>query len=344
MTEREMILTPAEAASTLGVSKKALRVYEERGLITPLRTAAGWRAYGPEQMRVAAQVATLRALGLSLAQIARVQGGDPQGLEQALAAHQGALEEELRNISGRIARVRHLRDRLATGEAPGSADIAALGAQGTAPAIAFDLPWPWGGERFELRDIRRVNYIIGPLFSGKTRLARHLAKALPDGRFLGIERVEGDCAEGLATLAADPALTARVERALAWLVEDGAAPSPALRVLLAGLEAQAPGPLVIDMIEQGLDEPSQLAIAAYLRAKASRARPLFVLTRSSAILDMAALGPEETVLLCPANHSPPVQVAPCPGSPGYETVQSCLGSPEVRARTQGVIATRVGAA
>ncbi|WP_237180210.1 MerR family transcriptional regulator [Rhodoplanes sp. Z2-YC6860] len=81
------VLNPSEAARRLGVSTKALRLYEERGLIAPVRTAAGWRAYGPEQMTRAAEIVALRKLGLSLAQIARVQGGEPEGLEPALAAH-----------------------------------------------------------------------------------------------------------------------------------------------------------------------------------------------------------------------------------------------------------------
>ena len=53
-----------------------------------------------------------------------------------------------------------------------------------------------------------------------------------------------------------------------------------------------------------------------------------------------AVGPDETIILCPANHSPPTQVAPFPGAPGYEAVATCLASPEVRARTEGVIAWR----
>ena len=73
---------------------------------------------------------------------------------------------------------------------------------------------------------------------------------------------------------------------------------------------------------------------------AGRARPLFLLTRSTAILDLAAMGPEETIILCPANHSPPIRVAPYPGAPGYEAVATCLASPEVRARTAGLIAWR----
>jgi predicted site-specific integrase-resolvase len=37
-------LTASEAAERLGVSTKALRLYEQRGLVTPSRTAAGYRA------------------------------------------------------------------------------------------------------------------------------------------------------------------------------------------------------------------------------------------------------------------------------------------------------------
>ena len=38
--------TAAQAARKLGVSAKALRLYEQRGLLIPGRNAAGWRAYG----------------------------------------------------------------------------------------------------------------------------------------------------------------------------------------------------------------------------------------------------------------------------------------------------------
>jgi hypothetical protein len=53
--------------------------------------------------------------------------------------------------------------------------------------------------------------------------------------------------------------------------------------------------------------------------------------------------PDEAIIFCPANHSPPMRVAPYPGAPGYEAVASCLASPEVRARTEGVIAWRPAA-
>ena len=71
-------LTASEAAASLGISPKALRLYEQRGLLRPGRTRAGWRSYGPIEMARAAEIAALRALGLSLAQVARVLDGDPR--------------------------------------------------------------------------------------------------------------------------------------------------------------------------------------------------------------------------------------------------------------------------
>jgi DNA-binding transcriptional MerR regulator len=332
-------LNPSEAARRLGVSAKALRLYERRGLVTPLRSAAGWRAYGPDEMARAAEIAALRALGLSLAQVARVLAGDPNDLEPALGAHQAALEGRIRELARMVERLRGLRAGLARGEPPAAGELARVGSK-VEPGIAFELPWPWGGERFELSDIRALNYIIGPLGSGKTRFARRLAESLPDAAFLGIERLAEGGAAVRARLDAEPALKARVNRTLAWLADDGATLSDALLILAAGLEAEGPAVLVLDLVEQGLDRAAQEALSAYLRSRPHGARPLFLMTRSTAILDLASMGPDEAIILCPANHSPPVRVAPYPGAPGYEAVASCLASPEVRARTEGMIASR----
>ena len=340
MSSSAQFLNPSEAAKRLGVSAKALRLYEQRGLIAPIRTAAGWRAYGPDEMARAAEIAALRTLGLSLGQVARVLGGDAQGLEPALAAHQATLEGRIRQLADAVEKVRRLRGDLARGEAPAAGELARLLEPARELIVAFDLPWPWGGERFELRDIRALNYIIGPLGSGKTRLAKRLAEALPDAAFLGLERLADGGAAARARLDADPALKSRVDQTLAWLVEDGAAVSDALVALLAGLESEGPAILVIDMVEQGLDKATQEALIAHLRRRGPGGRPLFLLTRSNAILDLAAVGADEAIILCPANHSPPTRVAPYPGAPGYEAVATCLASPEVRARTEGVIAWR----
>ena len=330
-------LNPAEAARRLRVSAKALRLYEQRGLVAPVRTAAGWRAYGPDEMARAAEIAALRALGLSLAQVAGVLGGDTQGLESALAAHQTTLEDRIRELAGTVKRVCSLRADLARGQAPAAGELARLLEPAAELIVAFDLPWPWGGERFELRDVRRLNYIVGPLGSGKTRLIQRLAETLPGAFFLGLERLADNGAAARARLGADPALKSRVDRTLAWLVEEGATVSDALVALLAELEFDGPSILVVDMLEQGLDQISQEAVIAHLRRRGTGERRLFFTTRSNAILDLAFVGADEAIILCPANHSPPTRVAPYPGAPGYEAVATCLASPQVRARTEGVI-------
>jgi DNA-binding transcriptional MerR regulator len=333
-------LNASEAAKRLGVSVKALRLYEQRGLVAPIRSAAGWRAYGPAEMAHAGEIAALRALGFSLVQVARVLKGDSQGLEPALAGHQAMLETRLGQVAEMVEKIRGLRRDLAQGRAPTIAELARLAAPAAGCSVAFDLPWPWGGERFELRDIKPLTWITGPLGSGKTRLAERLAATLPDAAFLGLERLAETGAAARARLDSDPALEARVDRTLAWLVEDGATRSDALVALLAGLESDAPAQLVIDVIEQGLDHATQEALAAHLHRRGPSARPLFMLTRSSAMLDLAAATADEVIILCPANHSPPSLVAPYFGAPGYEAVATCLATPEVRARTEGVIAWR----
>ncbi|HKS54053.1 MAG TPA: MerR family transcriptional regulator [Steroidobacteraceae bacterium] len=284
----------SEAARRLGISIKALRLYERRGLLAPTRTSAGYRVYGPDAMERAARIVAFRVLGLSLAQIARVLEGDPSSVDVALAAHERALASEIGKLARTIGEVRKFRV-----DATPRTDL----------RVSFELPWPWAGELFELVDIRPINYIVGPLGSGKTRFAQRLAEALPGASFLGLERMQ-----------------AGVEPLIA---------------LLAGIEADGPSAIVVDMVEEGLEEPTQEALIACLRRRAeSGARPLFLMTRSSSILNLERVGPHEAILLCPANHSPPTRVAPYPGAPGYEAVATCLATPAVRARTAGVIAWR----
>jgi DNA-binding transcriptional MerR regulator len=334
MPNREYV-NAADAAARLGVSAKALRLYERRGLLTPVRTAAGWRTYGPDQLRRAAEIAVLRGIGFSLGQVARVIQGEPDGLEPALAAHQLVLDDRLRQLAGMIDRLRQLREGLAAGDVPTASQLAQLLAPAAMPAVPLALPWPWGGERFDLAIARPLTHITGPLGSGKTRLAKLIAATLPGASFLGPDRRSDSDVD-----ATDPAVRSRIDAAMGWLADEGAASSDALRDLISALEADTTGVLVVDMVEDGLDQPTQEALMAFLRRRGPGARPLFLLTRSNAILDLASVGPGEAIIFCPANHSPPRYVAPHPGAPGYEALASCLASPAVRARTTGVIAWR----
>ncbi|MCO6051738.1 MerR family transcriptional regulator [Mesorhizobium sp. RP14(2022)] len=331
--------TPAQASASLGVSAKALRLYEQHGLLSPDRTRTGWRTYDAAVMARAAEIVALRNLGLSLVQVARVLSGEPRDLDAALAAHEARLSEAGQRTAAALERIRSLRAELAQGRVPTAATLAQAIAENAPATVGFALPWPWAGEWFAIHDVPRLSFITGALGSGKTRFAQTLAAALPDADFLALDRLRDPAIA--QRLAEDPLLAERVERRLTWLVEDGAERSEALTTLVVALEAAKPTALVVDMVEEGLNAATQVALMAHLRLRGMSKRMLVLMTRSSAILDLDMLEPSEIVILCPANHSVPLLTAPYPGGQGYEAVATCIASPEVRARTAGVVAMRL---
>ncbi|WP_428957001.1 MerR family transcriptional regulator [Streptomyces sp. cg35] len=72
------LLTIGAFAKACGLSPKALRLYDELGLLPPARVdpLTGYRLYAPEQLEQARLVAWLRRLGMPLARIRRVAGPD----------------------------------------------------------------------------------------------------------------------------------------------------------------------------------------------------------------------------------------------------------------------------
>ena len=167
--------------------------------------------------------ASLRSLpcahsGSALRKWRGVLKGEAEDLEPILAVHQSVLEANVRQLASTIERVRGLRANLERGHKPTVEELTRLRDSATELSIEFELPWPWGGELFKLREMRPLNYIVGPLGSGKTRLALRLAEVLPAAIFLDLERRVGDDTAA-ARLTADPALRSRVDQTLAWLVE-----------------------------------------------------------------------------------------------------------------------------
>jgi protein phosphatase len=66
-------LGPAEFSTATGLSIKALRLYDERGLLVPARVdrATGYRRYAEDQVAAAGRIALLRRAGIGLADIER---------------------------------------------------------------------------------------------------------------------------------------------------------------------------------------------------------------------------------------------------------------------------------
>jgi len=110
------VLSPLEAARRLGVSAKALRLYEQHGLVAPLRSANGWRTYGPAEMARLHQVLALKRLGLPLSRIAVLVLRPEGSLASVLALQEETLARENARLGRALALVRAARRKLAAGE------------------------------------------------------------------------------------------------------------------------------------------------------------------------------------------------------------------------------------
>lgn len=126
MLEKNRHFSPAEAAHRLGVSVKALRVYERHGLVKPLRSHADWRAYGPDEMARLHQVLALKGLGLSLAKIDELLKGEASTLASVLALQEQILAAEGKRVEHALTLVRAARTMLASGEMLSIDDLATL--------------------------------------------------------------------------------------------------------------------------------------------------------------------------------------------------------------------------
>ncbi len=118
--------SPAEAALRLGVSVKALRLYERYGLVRPLRTQAGWRVYGPDEIEKLHRVLALRSLGLPLSRIAELTKGGGGDLDRVLALQEAALSERGKWVEDALRLIRAARGRLRAGEALSIDDLTTL--------------------------------------------------------------------------------------------------------------------------------------------------------------------------------------------------------------------------
>jgi len=90
--------TAKQTGDLMGLSVKALRLYEDRGLVSPGRTSAGWRVYGPEEFARLHKVQTLKSIGFSLAEIATLLDGGVE-LANVLETQAKALAHQQARLS-----------------------------------------------------------------------------------------------------------------------------------------------------------------------------------------------------------------------------------------------------
>ena len=90
------LMTSGAFARASGLSRKALRLYEELGLLRPVQVdqASQYRLYAPAQLEQARLVAWLRRLGMPLAAVRAVSTLPPARASAELAAYWERIETE----------------------------------------------------------------------------------------------------------------------------------------------------------------------------------------------------------------------------------------------------------
>ncbi len=94
-----------DVARLTGLSPRALRFYEARGLVRPLRTAAGRRVFGPAELQRLNDIVVLKRAGFSLTAISGMLGDRPSDLARL-------VETQLRAVEAQAAALAESRDLL----------------------------------------------------------------------------------------------------------------------------------------------------------------------------------------------------------------------------------------
>jgi DNA-binding transcriptional MerR regulator len=135
-------LSIGDLAHATGLTVRALRHYQELGLLVPagVDPATRYRAYGPAQLERAQQIARLRRLGLPLARIRDYLAAAPAEQRRRLEDHRAELDARL----GSTAQLQRELDQL-IGSAHPSRN---LGFDEAGPDGMLPASWDGGGERY----------------------------------------------------------------------------------------------------------------------------------------------------------------------------------------------------
>lgn len=90
-----------EVEKLLEIPKATIRYYEEKGLIKPARTEAGYREYNEADIQTLKRVIILRKMGISVDVIRRIMNGE-EPLYSAAERSRDELQEQIKELTGAI--------------------------------------------------------------------------------------------------------------------------------------------------------------------------------------------------------------------------------------------------
>lgn len=112
----EQALDISDVIRRTGLTARALRFYEARGLVQPLRTGSGRRLYGPGELARLNAVVALKRAGFSLTQIGTMLRRGPVDLGRLVAAQIVALDAREAEIAEARALLQAVQSRIDRGE------------------------------------------------------------------------------------------------------------------------------------------------------------------------------------------------------------------------------------
>jgi MerR family transcriptional regulator, thiopeptide resistance regulator len=119
-----------EVARRTGLTSRALRFYEARGLLRPLRTYNGRRLYGRGELERIQQILALKRAGLSLAQIGKLTAKGAMDLRSLVEAQLKTIEERKAELEDARALLLSIKSRIDRGEPVDAATFCSLIRQG----------------------------------------------------------------------------------------------------------------------------------------------------------------------------------------------------------------------
>jgi DNA-binding transcriptional MerR regulator len=136
-----------ELAARAGTTTRALRYYEEQGLVPAARSANGYRVYDEHHVRLVREIRSLQSIGFSLDDVRPfvecLQAGHEAGDE--CPASVDVYQRKLEYLDRHIGEMTAIRDRLAARLAeitPSAAASPSSPASASLPASASVLPPP----------------------------------------------------------------------------------------------------------------------------------------------------------------------------------------------------------
>lgn len=124
------LLDIAEVAAQTGLTPRALRYYEARGLVQPQRQPNGWRLYGSAELERLHAITALKRAGFTLAQIRGVIEGRLPLLGRLVEAHLHELDARAASLAETRRLLVTVKSRIDRGEPLDVATLCSLIRQG----------------------------------------------------------------------------------------------------------------------------------------------------------------------------------------------------------------------